>query len=272
MDCLKVAGSELKEFRDAIHGAEAVTILSHNTFFTMAKKRKTILKSIGIIFLKVIFLFAIVSFFQVLFFKLIDPFTSSVMLQRNIVNITTDSKIKPVRYEWYDYDQISKNLAIAVVAAEDQNFPFHIGFDFEQIGRAISDKSKGKRLRGASTITQQVAKNLFLWEGKSFIRKGLEAYYTILIEFLWSKRRTLEIYLNIAEMGNNIFGAGAVSKLYFHKKPKLLTKREAALIAAILPNPHRFSVVHPTQYVLERQKWILKQMKSLGGVSYLKNL
>ncbi len=142
----------------------------------------------------------------------------------------------------------------------------------EQIGKAFKEKNKRGRLRGASTITQQVAKNLFLWEGKSFIRKGFEAYYTILIEVLWSKRRIMEIYINIAEMGDNIFGIGMASKRYFKKFPAKLTKQESSLIAAVLPNPKKFSVQNPSVYVRKRQQWILEQMLLLGGVSYIKNL
>jgi len=194
------------------------------------------------------------------------------MIQRKIGLLFSGKKDKSIKYEWYNYDDISKNVSLAVVTAEDQNFPFHIGFDFEQINKAIKEKQKGKRLRGASTITQQVAKNLFLWEGKSFIRKGFEAYYTILIEFLWSKRRILEVYLNIAEMGNQIFGVGKASENYYKKPPSKLTRNQAALLAAILPNPIKYSVNKPTKYIMERQKWILRQMKALGGVAYLKNL
>jgi monofunctional biosynthetic peptidoglycan transglycosylase len=136
----------------------------------------------------------------------------------------------------------------------------------------MKDHERGRRLRGASTITQQVAKNLFLWEGRSFIRKGFEAYFTVLIELLWSKERILEVYLNIIETGDMIFGIGAASQIYFKKLPLKLTRSQAALIAATIPNPIRFSAKRPSGYVLRRQGWILRQMSSLGGVDYLKNL
>ncbi|MCC7094343.1 MAG: monofunctional biosynthetic peptidoglycan transglycosylase, partial [Ignavibacteriaceae bacterium] len=175
-------------------------------------------------------------------------------------------------YQWFSYDEISKQMSLAVIAAEDQNFPNHFGFDFEQIEKAIEQSNRGKRLRGASTITQQVAKNLFLWEGRSFIRKGLEAYFAVLIELLWSKERILEVYLNIIETGDMIFGVGAASQIYFKKLPSKLTRSQAALIAATIPNPVRFSVRRPSGYILRRQNWILGQMSSLGGVEYIRNL
>lgn len=236
----------------------------------MNKKIKTLFNKIKLIALKLLVVCFLFSLLQVLSLKWIDPLTSSVMLQRDFNLFSSDEK--PISYEWYDFDDISKEIALAVVASEDQNFPTHFGFDLEQIGKAFKEKYKRGSLRGASTITQQVAKNLFLWEGKNFIRKAFEAYYTILIEVFWSKRRIMEIYINIAEMGDNIFGAGMASKIYFKKLPIKLTKQESASIAAVLPNPKRFSVANPSAYVRKRQAWILEQMRLLGGVSYIKNL
>ena len=140
------------------------------------------------------------------------------------------------------------------------------------IEKAIKQFEKGRRLRGASTITQQVAKNLFLWEGQNFVRKGIEVYYTILIEYLWSKERILEVYLNIAEMGKGVFGVGAASIIYYRKIPAHLTKSESAIIAAVLPNPKRYSIEHPSSYIRSRQEWIMNQMDLLGGISYIKDL
>ena len=194
------------------------------------------------------------------------------MIQRQVEALVTFSDRQMIAYQWFSYDEISKEMALAVVAAEDQTFPQHFGFDFEQIEKAIKQFEKGRRLRGASTITQQVAKNLFLWEGRSFIRKGLEAYFTILIELFWSKERILEVYLNIVELGDMIFGVGAASQIYYKKPPNKLTRSQAALIAATIPNPKRFSVRKPSGYVLRRQSWILGQMSSLGGTGYIKNL
>jgi len=235
-----------------------------------SKKIKILFEQIKIIALKLLLVFFMFSLLQVVLLKWFDPLTSSIMFQREF-NILSSNK-KPVRYQWYNYDDISKEIVLAVIASEDQNFPAHFGFDFEQIGKAFEEKNKRGRLRGASTITQQVAKNLFLWEGKSFIRKTLEAYYTIMIEFFWSKRRIVEIYINIAEMGDNIFGVGMASKIYLKKVPARLTEQESALIAAVLPNPKRFSVRNASRYVKERQAWILEQMRLLGGISYIKNL
>ncbi len=231
---------------------------------------KKLFNKIKILAFKLFLVFFLFSLLQVLSLKWIDPLTSSVMFQRKFNPFSSDEK--PLSYQWYNYDDISKEIALAVVTSEDQNFPTHFGFDLEQIGKAFKEKNKRGRLRGASTITQQVAKNLFLWEGKSFIRKGFEAYYTILIEVFWSKRRIMEIYINIAEMGDNIFGIGMASKRYFKKFPAKLTKQESSLIAAVLPNPKKFSVQNPSVYVRKRQQWILEQMLLLGGVSYIKNL
>ena len=233
-------------------------------------KFKTLINKINILAIKILLVFFTFSLLQVLLLKWIDPLTSSVMFQREL-NLFSSNE-KPISYEWYNYDDISKEIVLAVIASEDQNFPAHFGFDFDQIGKALEEKDKRGRLRGASTITQQVAKNLFLWQGKSFIRKGFEAYYTILIEFFWSKKRIIEIYINIAEMGENIFGVGMASKIYLKKTPAKLTEQESALIAAVLPNPKKFSVKNPSVYVKERQAWILEQMRLLGGVSYIKTL
>ena len=233
---------------------------------------KRIIKQLPGIILKIFLGFFLLSTFSVLLMKWINPLTSSIMIQRKIRAIVTFKDRQMIAYEWFSYDDISKQMALAVVAAEDQNFPTHFGFDIEQIQKAIKEHERGRRLRGASTITQQVAKNLYLWEGRSFIRKGLEAYFTVLIELLWSKERILEVYLNIVEMGDMIFGVGAASQIYFKKTPDKLTGGQAALLAAVIPNPIRFSVKHPSGYVLQRQSWILEQMSLLGGIDYLKNL
>ena len=154
-----------------------------------------------------------------------------------------------------------------MIAAEDQNFPTHRGFDVESIQKAIDAAERGRRLRGASTISQQVAKNLFLWSGRSFVRKGLEAYFTVLIELTWPKRRILEVYLNVAELGDGVFGVEAASQRFFKKPAAKLGPSEAALLAAVLPNPIRFRANRPSAYVEERRAWILQQMDQLGGVA-----
>lgn len=175
-----------------------------------------------------------------------------------------------IHQQWVEWDEISPYLPIAVVAAEDQNFPHHRGFDLESI-RSVLEESGG-RGRGASTISQQVAKNLYLWPGRSWVRKGLEAYLTALIETLWSKRRVLEVYLNIAEFGPGIYGAGAASEIFFGKPAASLSDREAALLAVVLPSPKRMSAAKPSEYVLGRVEWILRQIEQLGGSSYLADL
>jgi monofunctional glycosyltransferase len=236
----------------------------------MKKKLKNILGKIGSAIFKVVLILIAVSFFQVVLLKWIDPFTSSIMFQRQLRRFFSDQD--KISYRWIDYRNISKQVALAVVASEDQNFPYHIGFDFEQINKAIKENKTRRHIRGASTITQQVAKNLFLWEGQSFLRKGIEVYYTILIEFFWSKERILEMYLNITEMGKGVFGVGAASIIYFKKLPNRLTKSEGALIAAVLPNPVRYSIRYPSGYIRSRQFRIMRQMDLLGGVSYIKDL
>lgn len=167
----------------------------------------------------------------------------------------------PVKHTWVPIEKISPDMAIAVVASEDAHFMEHNGFDWEQIEQAYTDAEKGKRLRGASTISQQTAKNVFLWPGRSWMRKGLEAYFTVLIEFFWSKERIMEVYLNSIETGKGLYGIAAVAEKNFNKSPDKLTKRECALIAATLPNPRRFSSKKPSKYIIKRQTAILKEMK-----------
>lgn len=169
----------------------------------------------------------------------------------------------PVAYKWLDWDDLQGAAPIAVVASEDQKFAHHFGFDLKSIRESIDEYADGEPLRGASTISQQVAKNMYLWPGKNFLRKGVEAYFTLLIEAMWSKQRILEIYLNIAEFGPGIYGVPAASSSYFEKHPLELSNAEAALLAAVLPSPNRLRVDAPTQYVRERQRWILQQMQRL---------
>ncbi len=173
-------------------------------------------------------------------------------------------------YQWVPWKEISPHMTIAVVAAEDQKFPHHWGFDLDAISNALEENRRRSRPRGASTISQQVAKNLFLWPGRSYLRKGLEAYFTVFIELLWPKRRILEIYLNIAEFGPGVFGVGAASRAYFKKPPSKLLPGEAAILAAVLPNPRRLKAASPSDYVQQRAFQILRQMNRLGGPGFLK--
>jgi len=172
-------------------------------------------------------------------------------------------------HAWVDLNRISPNLPLAVVASEDQKFPEHWGFDVPAIEKAYALNQHSHRVRGASTISQQVAKNLFLWSGRSYFRKGLEAYFTVLIEALWPKRRILEVYLNIAEFGYGTYGAEAAAQRFFHKPASRLSRDDAAVLAAVLPNPERYSAAAPSRYVQQRREWILGQMQALGGPEML---
>lgn len=200
----------------------------------------------------------------------IDPLTSAFMLQRQ-VEIWMGGSWQWVKYDWVDWEYIAPVVPLAAVAAEDQRFPTHFGFDFEAIADALEANADGGAVRGASTISQQVAKNLFLWSGRSWVRKGLEAYLTLAIEVLWPKQRILEVYVNIAQFGMNVFGVGAASKEYFGRIPLRVSAHEAALLAAVLPNPVRFRVDSPSAYVYGRALRIQGQMRQLGS-DYLRNL
>ncbi len=220
------------------------------------KKKRGFFKRLRRWVLIVCLLVLILSILIVLPFRWIDPPTTAFMLQ-------DESDRDPLLQEWVAWEEIGVAPPIAMVAAEDQKFAHHFGFDVKSIRESVEDFNEGESLRGASTISQQVAKNLYLWSGRSFLRKGLEAYLTILIETLYPKRRTLEIYLNIAEFGSGVYGVGAASEFYFRKEPHQLTDAEAALLASVLPNPKQLRVDQPSQYVRERQRWIIQQMQRL---------
>lgn len=205
----------------------------------------------------------------VLVLRFVPPPASAVMLEDWIGAKLAGDRSFDLHYAWTPWRDVAGSVPIALVAAEDQRFPFHHGFDFEAIQHAIADADDGERLRGASTISQQVAKNLFLWNGRSFVRKGLEAYFTVLIETLWPKRRILEVYFNIAEFGHGIYGVGAASERFFHISPARLDAQQAALLAAVLPNPARLLVARPSAYVRRRAAWIQRQASQLGGAAYL---
>jgi monofunctional biosynthetic peptidoglycan transglycosylase len=202
----------------------------------------------------------------VILLRWIPPPTSTVMLERRL------SEGTPQAYLWVPLARISPYAALAVVTSEDQKFPTHNGFDFDAIRDAVADKASGGRLRGASTLTQQVARNLFLWQGRSYIRKGLEAWMTLLLELFWTKQRILEVYLNIAEMGQRIFGIEAAAQRFFSVPASALSREQAALLAAVLPNPLRMRADKPSAYVLERRDEIMRQMCQLGDVDYLQGI
>ncbi|OOG70128.1 monofunctional biosynthetic peptidoglycan transglycosylase [Algoriphagus sp. A40] len=170
--------------------------------------------------------------------------------------------------DWVSISNISKNAPQAVIAAEDQKFLDHKGFDFEAMEKAWENNKKGKRIKGASTITQQTVKNVFLWPSRSYVRKGLEAYFTVLVELLWSKERIIEVYLNVIEMGDGIYGIEAASQAYYKKPALKLNRSQAAMIAAVLPNPRRWTPARPTGYIRGRQSWIMRQMNNLEPVGF----
>lgn len=197
------------------------------------------------------------------------PF-SAVMVERQLGAWLTGNFSYVAHSDWVSMDDISPWAALAVIAAEDQRFPDHWGLDFGAIEKALSHNERHEnRIRGASTISQQTVKNLLLWDGKSWIRKGLEAGLTLTTEVVWTKRRILTVYLNIAEFGEGVFGVEEASQRYFRKPASKLTMSEAALLAAVLPNPVRFRADAPSGYVRSRQAWILRQMRQLGGEAFL---
>lgn len=178
-----------------------------------------------------------------------------------------------LKRDYVNYEDISPNAKLAVISSEDQIFTDHNGFDFKSIKKAMAyNEKKPGRLRGGSTISQQVAKNVFLWQGRSWVRKGLEVYFTFMIELVWSKERILEMYLNVAEMGKGIFGIEAASQTYFKKPAKKLTRQEAAMVAACLPNPKKYAVKPPSRYVSVRSGWVMRQMNHLDGDPDIKAL
>jgi len=208
----------------------------------------------------------------VLLLRWLRPLASAFMLEARAAAWRAGDRSYRTDFRWVSLEQISPHAAIAVIASEDQQFPFHAGFDFDSIRQAVRASEHGKRLRGASTLSQQVAKNLFLWNGRSFVRKGLEAYFTVLLETLWPKERILEMYLNIAQLGDGIYGVEAGAQRFWHKNALRLSSPEAALLAAVLPNPLRLHAERPSRYVLQRRDWILGQMRDLGGAAYLRAL
>ncbi len=216
--------------------------------------------------------FVLLSAAVVLALRWVDPWTSAFMLGDRREALLAGNFGYANRYEWVDLEAISPHAALAVIAAEDQLFPFHAGFDFESIREAVRHNAKGRKVRGASTITQQVAKNLFLWSGRSYLRKGLEAWFTVLIELMWPKERILEVYLNVAEFGRAVYGVEAAARQYFRKPAARLTRREAATLAAVLPNPKVMRADRPSRYVARRRDHILGQMRALGGPAYLRQL
>ncbi|MES2284836.1 MAG: monofunctional biosynthetic peptidoglycan transglycosylase [Bacteroidota bacterium] len=225
---------------------------------------KEFLKKLWRITWKAAMWFLIISIASVILFRWLPIPVTPLMLIR-CAEQKMDGKEMKLKKDWVPFEEISPSLQLAVVCSEDQNFIVHSGFDFKAIEKAMDYNATHKKQRGASTISQQTAKNVFLWSGRSWIRKGIEVYFVFLIETFWSKERIMEVYLNVIEIGDGVYGAQAASKSFFKKDAKNLTKSEAALIAAVLPNPLKFSVAKPTAYTRYRQNWILRQMGFWGG-------
>nr|WP_289099674.1 monofunctional biosynthetic peptidoglycan transglycosylase [uncultured Halomonas sp.] len=215
--------------------------------------------------------FVVLSVALVLLFRFVPPPGSMVMVERKVQSWVHREPIT-IQRQWRSWDNLSNNAKLAVIAAEDQRFPQHRGFDFVEMRRAWEASRDGERLRGASTLSQQTAKNVFLWSGRSWVRKGLEAWFTLLIETLWGKQRILEVYLNVAEWDTGVFGLEAAANHYFGASGSALTERQASLLAAILPNPRNRSASRPDAQVERRSQWIRQQMRNLGGTSFLERL
>lgn len=205
------------------------------------------------------------SILQVAVLRFVDPPFSMVMAIDQAGRL---GRGEWIAYDWVDRGDMARCLPIALVAAEDQQFPFHHGFDLAAIRGALDHNTRGGRLRGGSTISQQVAKNLFLWQGRSWLRKGLEAWYTVLIEALWPKRRILEMYANVAEFGDGVYGVRAASRQFWGKDAAQLSAAESARLAAVLPSPRRYSATRPGPFVQRRAAWIQRQARQLGGPGY----
>lgn len=217
-------------------------------------------------------LLALLSVVQVLALRFIDPPFTSFMAIRQFEALRAGDTGFRIAHDWRDLEEIGPSLPLAVVAAEDQNFLRHRGFDLEAIERALEHNARGGRVRGGSTISQQLAKNLFLWSGRSWVRKGLEAWYTGLIEALWPKRRILEVYVNVVEFGDGIYGAQAAARSFWGKDAGALTTSQSAHLAAVLPSPRRYSAHRPGPYVQKRARWIERNMRNLGGEAWLEQL
>ncbi|WP_373780367.1 monofunctional biosynthetic peptidoglycan transglycosylase [Glaesserella sp.] len=217
---------------------------------------------------------AFFSFYLILtlLFSVVPVPFSSYMVQQKVSHLAAWEKYD-IRYDWVNMDKIAWQMQMAVIAGEDQKFDSHFGIDFNAIEKALARNAKtNKKPRGASTISQQTVKNLYLWHGTSWIRKGIELPLTVLVESVWSKRRVLEVYLNIAEFGDGIFGVEAAARHYFNKPAAKLTLQESALLAASLPNPLIYKVDRPNSTMRKRQQWIMRQVQNLGGQKYLEKL
>ena len=223
-----------------------------------------LLRKIFRILLRIVIAFLVLTVGSTLIFRWVPVPITPLMLIR-CVEQKADGKPMTLKHDWVSLEQISPKLQLAVVCSEDQNYLKHYGFDFGAIEKAMKANEDGKKLRGASTISQQTAKNVFLWPGRSYIRKAFEVYFTLLIEFLWSKERIMEVYLNSIEMGNGVYGAEAAAQYWFKKPAIKLSKDESAAITSILPNPRKYVANPPSSYIARRKEWIKQQMSFWGN-------
>lgn len=231
------------------------------------KNKQSLTKKISTIVTQVFLWFLLVSVLWVLAYRFINPPITLLMVLRNIER-KADGKPVKLEKDWVDFEDMSDNMKRAAVSAEDQLFLKHVGFDVKAIEKAFATNKKGRKIKGGSTISQQTAKNVFLWPGRSWIRKGFEAYFTLLIEMMWSKERILEVYLNVIEMGDGIYGAEAAARTYYGKSCTSLSRSQAALIAACFPNPRKWTPKNPTRYIRHRQYLIVKNMRRLGPLDF----
>lgn len=228
---------------------------------------KTFFQKLKTIIWRALLWFLGLSIGSVIIFKWIPVPVTPLMITRAIEQ-KLDGKEMTCSHDWVTLEAISPNLQKAVVASEDGNFLKHNGFDFKAMQKAFNNNNRGKKLKGGSTISQQTAKNVFLWQGRSYIRKGLEAYFTFLIELVWGKERIMEVYLNSIEMGNGVYGAEAAAKYWYKTDAKSLTKNQAAGIAAILPNPRKFKASNSSSYTEKRKGKIVQIMRHIGKIEY----
>jgi len=222
---------------------------------------------LGRLFRNLLLLFFVTSIGWVILARFVPVYVTPLMFIRSVEALAAGEVPKNSK-DWVSMDKISRNMVQAVVASEDNLFMQHNGFSVNDIEKAIKHNKKGKRIRGGSTISQQTAKNVFLWPKRSYLRKGLEAYFTVLIELFWSKERIMEVYLNVIEMGDGIYGVQAASQTYFNKDALQLSKSQSALIAACLPNPRKYSVSNPTSYLQRRKSKIVSLMGKIEQVDF----
>ncbi|WP_242919409.1 monofunctional biosynthetic peptidoglycan transglycosylase [Pontibacter liquoris] len=235
----------------------------------MSKKRLG-LRQVKLLFAKLVLTLFLLSIVWVLLYRWVSPPATLHMIKRRAEAGAAQKGEPAIKYKFVSLEEMSPQLPLAVVTSEDQLFLIHHGFDFHAIWDAFKrNQDNKKKIRGGSTISQQVAKNVFLWHGRSYLRKAVEAYFTMLIEVLWGKERILEVYLNIAEMGDGVFGVEAASQKYYRKPAKALGRQEAALLAAVLPNPIKYSVRNPSAFVRGRRSRIARAMGRLGGTTYI---